>query len=149
MADDTGRELNADDIWECFKQTYYVQVENRQFTLVDYDEGRTADGDRVFTGTILVDGEEQRVSGRGKGLISSVLATIRDAYGLDFEVVDYSEHALGTGVDARAAAYIEWALPDGRSGWGVGIDEDVAPASVRAIISAANGASHGPGTERF
>ena len=149
MADDTGRELNADDIWECFKQTYYVQVENRQFTLVDYDEGRTADGDRVFTGTILVDGEEQRVSGRGKGLISSVLATIRDAYGLDFEVVDYSEHALGTGVDVRAAAYIEWALPDGRSGWGVGIDEDVATASVRAIISAANGASHGPGTERF
>jgi len=149
MADDTGRELNADDIWECFKQTYYVQVENRQFTLVDYDEGRTADGDRVFTGTILVDGEEQRVSGRGKGLISSVLATIRDAYGLDFEVVDYSEHALGTGVDARAAAYIEWALPDGRSGWGVGIDEDVATASVRAIISAANGASHGPGTQRF
>ena len=149
MADDTGRELNADDIWECFKQTYYVQVENRQFTLVDYDEGRTADGDRVFTGTILVDGEEQRVSGRGKGLISSVLATIRDAYGLDFEVVDYSEHALGTGVDVRAAAYIEWALPDGRSGWGVGIDEDVATASGRAIISAANGASHGPGTERF
>ncbi len=149
MADDTGRELNADDIWECFRQTYYVKVENRQFTLVDYDESRTADGDRVFTGTILVDGEEQRVSGRGKGLISSVLATIRDAYGLDLEVVDYSEHALGTGVDARAAAYIEWALPDGRSGWGVGIDEDVATASVRAIISAANGASHGPGTQRF
>ncbi len=149
MADDTGRELNADDIWECFKQTYYVQVENRQFTLVDYDEGRTADGDRVFTGTILVDGEEQRVSGRGKGLISSVLATIREAYGLDIEVLDYSEHALGTGVDARAAAYIEWALPDGRNGWGVGIDEDVATASVRAIISAANGAAHGPGTRRF
>ncbi|MGB3796119.1 MAG: alpha-isopropylmalate synthase regulatory domain-containing protein, partial [Alteraurantiacibacter sp.] len=98
---------------------------------------------------IKVDGEEQRVSGRGKGLISSVLSTIRDTYELDFEVCDYSEHALGTGVDSRAAAYIEWALPDGRSGWGVGIDEDVATASVRAILSAANGAAHGPGTPKF
>ena len=149
MADDTGREINAADIWECFKRTYYLQVDTRKFALVDYDEARTAEGDRVFTGTILVDGEEQRVSGRGKGLISSVLATIRETYGLDFEVCDYSEHAMGTGVDARAAAYIEWALPDGRSGWGVGIDEDVATASVRAILSAANGAAHGPGTPKF
>ena len=149
MADDTGRELNAADIWECFRQTYYLQVDNRKFALIDYDEARTTDGDRVFTGTIKVDGEEQRVSGRGRGLISSVLATIRETYGLDFEVRDYSEHALGTGVDSRAAAYIEWALPDGRSGWGVGIDEDVATASVRAILSAANGAAHGPGTPKF
>lgn len=149
MADDTGRELNAADIWECFKQTYYLKVEKRKFRLVDYEEARASDGDRVFSGTIEVDGEEQRVSGRGKGLISSVLSTIRETYGLDFEVRDYSEHALGTGVDARAAAYIEWALPDGRNGWGVGIDEDVATASVRAILSAANGAAHGPGTPRF
>ncbi len=91
-------------------------------------------------GTIAVDGVEQHVSGRGKGLVSSVLATMHEAYGLDFEVLDYSEHALGQGADAQAAAYIEWALPDGRKGWGVGIDEDVATASVRAILSAANGA---------
>ncbi len=149
MADDTGRELNAADIWDCFKQTYYLKVEKRKFRLVDYEEARAADGDRVFTGTIEVDGEAQRVSGRGKGLISSVLSTIGKTYGLEFEVCDYSEHAMGTGVAARAAAYIEWALPDGRSGWGVGIDEDVATASVRAILSAANGAAHGPGTPRF
>ncbi len=149
MADSQGRELNAADIWDCFKQTYYLKVEKRRFRLVDYDERRANDGSRVFAGTIEVDGVPQQVSGRGKGLISSVLATIRETYGLDFEVLDYSEHALGGGVDARAAAYIEWSLPDGRSGWGVGIDEDVATASVRAILSAANGASHGPGTPRF
>ena len=104
---------------------------------------------RVFTGTIEVDGVPQRVSGRGKGLISSVLATIRENYGPDFEVLDYSEHALGSGVDARAAAYVEWSLPDGTTGWGVGVDEDVATASVRALLSAANGASDGPGTQRL
>ncbi|APE28623.1 2-isopropylmalate synthase [Aurantiacibacter gangjinensis] len=149
MADGEGHELTAEDIWHCFRETYYVQSERRRFRLVDYDESRASDGTRIFTGTVEVDGEEQRVSGRGKGLISSVLSTIREAFDVDLEVADYSEHALGTGVDSRAAAYIEWTTPDGRNGWGVGIDEDVATASVRAILSAANGAAHGPGTPRF
>ena len=100
-------------------------------------------GQTFGTGTIEVDGETQRISGRGKGLLSTLLATMKEGYGLDFEVLDYSEHALGQGIDAKAAAYIECALPDGRSGWGVGIDEDVATASVQAILSAANGASEG------
>lgn len=149
MADDQGREINAADIWQCFRDTYYVKVEKRRFRLVDYEESKTADGTRIFAGTIAVDGEEQRVSGRGKGLISSVLATIGESFGLEFEVNDYTEHALGKGVDARAAAYIECGLPDGSTFWGVGIDQDVATASVRAILSAANAASHGPGTPQF
>ncbi|WP_137679161.1 2-isopropylmalate synthase [Aurantiacibacter suaedae] len=145
MADDMGRELNAEDIWTCFRKAYYVKVEPRHFRLVDYEESRAGDGTRIFTGTVEVDGEPQRISGRGKGLVSSVLATIRDAYGLELDVLDYTEHAMGKGSDARAAAYLECALPDGRIVWGVGIDEDVATASVRAILSAANSAHHGPG----
>jgi len=149
MADELGRELNAADIWECFRKTYYLQVDKRRFALVDYEETGASDGAKIFTGTVEVDGEAQRVSGRGKGLISSVLATLRETFGLDFEVTDYSEHALGTGVDSRAAAYIEFKTPEGRVGWGVGVDEDVATAGVRALLSAANSASHGPGTQRF
>ena len=147
MADELGRELNAADIWQCFRETYYVKVERRRFRLVDFDETKAADGTRIFAGVIAVDGEEQRVSGRGKGLVSSVLATIRESYALDFEVLDYYEHALGQGADARAAAYLECRLADGRTFWGAGIDEDVATASVRAILSAANSAANGPGTE--
>ncbi len=141
MADDQSRELTATDIWECFRQTYYLQVDERRFALLDYEESRASDGTRIFTGEVEVNGEAQRVSGRGKGLISSVLATLRDGFGVDLEVTDYSEHALGSGVDANAAAYIEWSTPDGRTGWGVGVDEDVATASVRALLSAANAAS--------
>ncbi|MGV3555174.1 MAG: 2-isopropylmalate synthase [Croceibacterium sp.] len=141
LADELGRELNAEDIWQVFREAYFVKVDKRRFRLVDFEETRASDGDRIFTGTIEVDGREQRVSGRGKGLISSVLATLREAFGLELDVLDYTEHALGTGTDARAATYIECALPDGGTVWGVGIDEDVAAASVRAIISAANGAA--------
>jgi 2-isopropylmalate synthase len=141
LADELGRELNAADIWQVFRETYYVKVDKRRFRLFDFEETRAADGTRLFAGTIEVDGKPQSVSGRGKGLISSVLATLRQTFGLEIEVEDYVEHALGAGAEARAATYLECRTPDGRTVWGVGIDEDVAAASVRAIISAANSAA--------
>ncbi|MCA0977775.1 2-isopropylmalate synthase [Qipengyuania flava] len=140
VADELSRELTADDIWESFKRAYHVQTAPKHFQLVDYEERRATDGTRLFSGTIEVEGQEQTVSGRGNGLISSVLATIEDAFGLSLEVVDYTEHALTTGRDSRAAAYLECRTPDGQTIWGVGIDEDVATASVRAVLSAANSA---------
>ncbi|WP_394728289.1 2-isopropylmalate synthase [Altererythrobacter sp. GH1-8] len=138
MADELGRELNAADIWQAFKSAYYVQTHPKHFQLVDYDEGRAADGTRIFSGTISVKGEEQRVSGRGKGLISSVLTTLEESFGVNLSVLDYTEHAMGTGRDARAAAYLMCETGDGDIIWGCGIDEDVATASVRAVLSAAN-----------
>ncbi|WP_057882800.1 2-isopropylmalate synthase [Tsuneonella troitsensis] len=140
MADELGRELNAADIWQAFRETYHVQTPGKHFQLVDYEENRAADGTRVFAGTIEVAGTAQSVSGRGNGLISSVVSTLEDAFGVKMEVCDYSEHALSTGADARAAAYVQCALPDGRLIWGCGIDEDIATASVRAVVSAANSA---------
>ncbi len=140
MADELGRELNAADIWTCFKQAYFVKVDKRHFRLVDFEENKGSDGTRLFAGTIEVEGKARSVSGRGKGLISSVAATLKESFGIELEVLDYSEHALGAGTDAQAAAYAQCALPDGEVVWGVGIDEDVATASVRAILSAANAA---------
>ena len=95
---------------------------------------------RSFAGKIAVDDQEQSVSGRGNGLISSVVATIADTFGVALEVKDYTEHAMTAGSDARAAAYVECVGADGKTVWGVGIDEDVATASVRAVLSAANAA---------
>jgi len=140
VADELGRELNADDIWQSFQHAYFLEEERATFQLVDYEETRASDGTRLFSGTITVGGKRQTVSGRGKGLVSSVLATLKQTFGLEIEVLDYFEHALGKGSDARAAAYLECSLPDGQTIWGVGIDEDVATASVRAILSAANAA---------
>ncbi|MGQ7828973.1 2-isopropylmalate synthase [Altererythrobacter sp. Z27] len=140
LADELGRELNAADIWNAFRKAYYVKIEPRHFRLVDYEESRAADGTRIFSGKIAVDGQEQSVSGRGNGLISSVMSTIRETFCVELEVTDYTEHALGTGTDARAAAYLECRMPDGRTIWGCGIDQDIATASVRAVLSAANSA---------
>ena len=138
LADELGRELQADDIWQVFRRVYRLEEDAQRFGLVDYEESRAPDGARVFAGKIAVDGATQSVSGRGNGLISSVVTTLAETYGVTLEVRDYSEHAMTAGSDARAAAYVECVTADGHTVWGVGIDEDVATASVRAVLSAAN-----------
>ena len=78
------------------------------------------------------------MSGRGNGLISSVLDGLREACGIELDVVDYNEHAITGGSDAQAATYLECRTGDGRTVFGAGIDADIATASVRAVLSAAN-----------
>lgn len=140
LADATSRELNAADIWTAFRSHYRIDGGQR-LVLGDYQESRAANGDRLFTGMIAIDGEARSVSGRGNGLLSSVVAALDAHCGIALDIASYSEHAIGQGSDARAAAYVECVTGDGRTVWGVGIDEDVATASVRAVLSAANGAA--------
>lgn len=136
LADETSRELNAADIWGAFERTYLPGDKDR-FVLRDYDETGSV-GDRRFVGRVAIDGEERSLSGRGNGLISGVIAALADTTGPALDVVDYAEHAIGHGAGAQAAAYLECRTADGRIVWGVGIDTDVATASVRAVLSAAN-----------
>jgi 2-isopropylmalate synthase len=136
MADETSRELNAEDIWGLFRSTYHLDGGGR-FGLIDYQESQDKTA-RLFVGRIRLDNEERSISGRGNGLISSVVAALRDECGVDLDVADYAEHAIGHGADAQAAAYVEARTPDGRTLFGVGVDADVATASVRAVLSAAN-----------
>ncbi|CAN5352531.1 2-isopropylmalate synthase [soil metagenome] len=137
LADSSSRELVAADIWEAF-QTNYRLTPDQPFKLLDYHE-TGASGDRIFVGKIGHDGGERSISGRGNGLISGVLAALRDELGIALEVADYSEHAIGVGSDVAAAAYVECKTPDGQTVFGVGMDCDVATASVQAVLSAANG----------
>jgi 2-isopropylmalate synthase len=136
LADETSRELNAADIWGAFERTYLPGTNDR-FVLRDYDETGSV-GDRLFVGRVAIDGEERSLSGRGNGLISGVIAALAESTGPNLDVVDYAEHAIGHGAGARAAAYLECRTADGRTVWGVGIDTDIATASVRAVLSAAN-----------
>ncbi len=137
LADRTSRELHAADIWSAFED-YYCLAADQPYKLIDYQESGPA-GNRVFVGKIATNGEARSISGRGNGLLSSVLAALRDELDVGLEVVDYNEHAIGAGTDVNAAAYVECRTDDGRTVFGIGLDADVATASVQAILSAANG----------
>ena len=134
LADAKSVELSSADIWQAFQQRYHLDGTGK-YRLVDYEE-RKAGNDRMFVGRIIAGGKEIPVSGRGNGLISGVVDALSSALGIAIDIADYREHAIGSGSKARAAAYVECAI-DGRSPcFGVGVDEDVATASIKAVLSA-------------
>ena len=144
LSESTGRELSSADIFEAFQTRYnLIPDEDARFELVDFNESvNPKQGvERIFAGIIRIDGEEQSVSGRGNGLISSLANALETSLCGKLEIIDYSEHAIGHGTDARAAAYVECRIGDGPILFGVGNSRDVATASVRAILSAVNSAA--------
>ncbi|ADU12183.1 2-isopropylmalate synthase [Asticcacaulis excentricus] len=139
IADATGKEMQAADIWHAFEDAYYLKG-TPKYELVEYiDSGaRRAGVDRLFAGRIIHDGLETPVTGRGNGLMAAAVDALNAAYALGIEVLDYHEHALSRGTDAKAVAYVECRTADDRKVFGVGMDVDSATASVKAILSAAN-----------
>ncbi len=136
LADKTSQELSSEDIWQEFERQYLKRT-NRRVELLDYTETKSGI-ERIFAGKIRIDGEVHSVSGRGNGLMSSVVNALADAGAPALDIMNYSEHAIGQGSDVKAAAYVECRAADGKSVFGAAIDPDVASASVRAILSAAN-----------
>ena len=85
---------------------------------------------------LVDDGVPMTSEGRGNGPIAAFVDALH-AVDVDVRVLDYAEHAMSAGGDARAAAYVECAVGD-RVLWGVGIDPNIVTASLRAVVSAVN-----------
>jgi 2-isopropylmalate synthase len=141
LADETSRELTVADIWAAFERAYHL-TPGGAFELIGFEEtgASRASQQRVFVGELRLHGKPATIRGRGNGLISSLLAALDAGCGLRLDVVDFQEHAIGAGAEAQAAAYVQCRTADGRTLFGVGLDADVATASVRAVLSAANSA---------
>jgi 2-isopropylmalate synthase len=96
------------------------------------------------TAVIRDRGEEVTVTGTGNGPIDAFVSAIATR-GYDVRVLDYAEHALGSGANAQAAAYLEVSVGSSTKGervfWGVGLDPNIVSASLRAVICAINRAS--------
>ena len=81
-----------------------------------------------------MDGVRRVLKGTGDGAISAFV----DCLGVAVRIVDYHEHAIGTGTDTRAACYVEARIEEGATGFGVGIDRDIVTASFNAVLSGVN-----------
>ncbi len=93
---------------------------------------------RMVVAKITDRGEPETIKAKGNGPIDGFVAAIRQDSGLQFDVVDYREHAIGSGANAAAVAYVEIKLFDGRNLFGVGIDRNIVAASLKAVVSAVN-----------
>lgn len=156
VADERSRELLPVEIVALFEQTYTVRDDPR-FTIVDYtispdrsrspgpiEPGKTLNTmnlPRVFDGVIAINGNEYKIRGRGNGPLSSFANALREI-GVDIDVNDYKEHAVGKGRDVKAATYIECTVNgSSQKVWGVGVHEDAARSSLIALLSATKNVS--------
>jgi 2-isopropylmalate synthase len=135
VTEDTGTEITPKEMWEVFTKQYLDQPGG--FELVHHDVSLSEVADKV-TAELRADAETVTVAGEGNGPISAFVAGIADALGIEIDVLDYSEHALSTGASAQAVAYVETRDRAARTRWGVGIDESIVAASLKAVVSALN-----------
>ena len=143
LTDECGQEIPADKLWEVFRQEYLNEAGTLLIRDCDIDisvSSHTA----VVRATIVVDGEERMVEGDGNGPIDAFANALSGA-GLAFRLHDYSEHALSRGSDSKAVAYVQLEK-DGCLVWGVGIDESIDIASLKAVASALGRAIRARGT---
>jgi len=135
--DGEGGEVDAALMWQIFADEYFgagpVELVNLSST--------SDDGTERITATVRVRGTEHTVNGVGNGPVSAfcdAMSGVDLGYGgLTVRVLDYNEHALTSGRDAEAAAYLEIEIGD-EVLWGVGISESTTQASLRAVLSAVN-----------
>ncbi len=135
IADGEGVELAADRLWTSFEQEYLDG--NGRYGFVSHSASADQTEQDVVA-KITVDGNLKTILGHGNGPVDGFVDAIRKESGLEFDVADYREHAIGMGANAAAIAYVELRLPDGSSLFGVGIDKNIVVASLKAVISGVN-----------
>lgn len=134
-------EVAPDQIMEQFKEQYLDMKEPLHFQKCKIEDMSDVDGDFDTQATVLFTnrGVEIAAKASGNGPIDSVKNALRKELGIDTKILDYSEHALGEGSNAKAAAYIQILdLKTGKVGFGVGVSSNITRASVYAIFSALN-----------
>jgi len=138
--DAEGGEVTSDQIWSIFTDEYLpsAQVADRwgRFELLATRTQSDLAGDVALEVTLRDGDERMPAAGRGNGPVAAFLDILRQ-HGFEVAVYDYVEHALSSGGDAQAAAYVELQV-EGQRLWGVGIDGDISTASLKAIVSGVN-----------
>ncbi|MCW2641309.1 MAG: leuA [Dactylosporangium sp.] len=130
--DDSGGEVGPQQMWDIFAAEY---LRPRRLALRDY-RSATVDDKVEVSVVIELDGVRHELDGRGNGPIEAFVNAL-SGVDLDVRVLDYAEHALTSGENAQAAAYVECSV-GGQTYWGVGVDPNILTASLRAVVSAVN-----------
>ena len=136
--DADGGEVSPEEIWAVFADEYLPVPDAPwgRFRLAGHRNEATVDGKDALSVDLVVDGELHTVEATGNGPIDAFVSAL-SGFGVEMRFLDYAEHALSAGGDAKAAAYIECAIGD-RVLWGVGVDANIVTASLKAVVSAVN-----------
>jgi 2-isopropylmalate synthase len=132
VMDERGTELTASDLWRVFTQEYGVTelafAPDAQPVIEAFDTGVR------LRAQALVGARSIEVEGEGAGPIEAFVNGLNRTLDSTVRVLDYREHAIGSGADAKAVAYLELRIGDARTLFGVGIDANIVSASLKGIV---------------
>ncbi|MDN4058527.1 2-isopropylmalate synthase [Massilia sp. YIM B02769] len=134
LADSSGREIAAGDIHALFGREYLEQEAPYRYISHRMSEDSTGEQPVQIEVTAMQDRVQAVRRGAGNGPIDAFV----NALGLDIRLMDYHEHSIGSGANARAACYVELRVGNGPTLFGAGIDSNIVTASFRAVLSAVN-----------
>lgn len=137
VTDSTGKEVNPEQVYDIFVKEY-LQTDGPWKLVSHQITSQPKSGEQAQQFEISINmtknGEPHHFIGNGEG----ALAAFIDALDLPIRIMDYSEHAIGSGTDTRAATYVEMRIGENPSGFGVGVHQDILTSSFKAVLSALN-----------
>lgn len=137
-----GGEVSSSTIWNVFQDEYLPVSEDSGLDVWGYYQIASAtaasaeDGSFQLDVKLIIDGVAHERSAQGNGPVSALVKMLNDD-GVDLRVLDYTEHAMSEGGNARAASFVECAVGD-RILWGVGMDTNTNISALKAVVSAVN-----------
>ena len=137
--DEQGGEVSPTELWKVFEDEYLPSENSAwgRLKLKALSQSSHLDEDVNLSVELLDGGSVHTLAGTGNGPIAAFVEILNSYLGIKVRVLDYYEHALAAGGDAKAAAYLECEVGD-HVFWGVGIDPSTTTASLKAVISAVN-----------
>jgi len=137
ITDATGKELTAGDLHAAFYREYIAP--DAPVAYIDHRASHAGAQGTVeqLTARLTIDGAETLLAGAGNGPVDAFVHALRDGLGADIHVLAYHEHAIGTGEDATAAAYVQLRAGTG-SVYGAALDPNIVTATLKAVVAAVN-----------
>ncbi|MBB3304683.1 MULTISPECIES: 2-isopropylmalate synthase [unclassified Enterobacter] len=136
QTDQHGQEMTHHALWQLFCQHYGLTQPARR--LLEAESHSDDKGETRFKARLQQGAQPVTLEGKGNGLLSAAVSALRQRYDVSITIEDYHEHTLGKRSDSRSVTYISCINARGERAWGVGIDNDVARASLQALLNAAH-----------
>jgi len=141
ITDSTGREITSAEIWRTFKSEYVDQ--QSPLSIREHSEHSAGESGEL-SATVSDGSTEYTIQGEGNGPIDAFVNALNKQFDLGVRILDYDEHAVGSGADAAAVCFVELRAGETDPVMGVGMHRNILTASLQAITSALNRANVTP-----
>ena len=139
ITDDSGKEIEIEEIWKEFRKNYIdvgTSLKYLSHNISSENSSKKTNSD-VLKLNVNFKGKEIEINGEGNGPIEACINALSELLHSPIKISDYHQHAISSGADASAAAYIEISI-EGKTFWGIGINSNTVAASFEAITSGIN-----------